>query len=123
MGDEGARQPPPPHTQAQPYCVGQRVHAPTVLSQQATRILYTPVGCRVQWGPAIPIPELRVIAGLQKQPEGQGVWVRARTGPPRQSWFWKHKLLHMPLVTSRTRLLPRELRPSSLHPALPRTSS
>lgn len=60
-----APKPPGPHR------VGQRVHAPTVLRQQAAGILHTPVGRRVQGGPAIPIPELRVVASLKEQPGGQ----------------------------------------------------
>ena len=54
-----------------PHRMGQRVHAPTVLGQQAAGILHTPVGRRMQRGPAVPIPELRVVASLEEQPRGQ----------------------------------------------------
>lgn len=52
-----------------------------MLGQKATGILHTPVGSRVQRGPAIPISELRVIAGLEEQPGGRrGLGSRTRTG-------------------------------------------
>lgn len=60
--------------------MGQRVHAPTVLRQQAAGVLHAPVGRRVQGRPAVPIPELWVIAGLEEQPGGQrGSGSRDRT--------------------------------------------
>lgn len=84
--------PPPPHPhsppslptiakQPGPHRVGQRIHAPTVLSQQAAGILHTPVGRRMQGGPAVPIPELRVVASLKEQSGGQeGLQSRTKTG-------------------------------------------
>lgn len=52
--------------------MGQRVHAPAVLRQQAAGVLHAPVGCGVQGRPAVPVPQLRVVASLKEQPGGQG---------------------------------------------------
>lgn len=57
-----------------PHRMGQRVHAPTVLRQQAAGVLHAPVGRCVQGGPAVAIPELGVIASLEEQPGGQRGW-------------------------------------------------
>lgn len=70
---EGPSHPPPvPRPRTGPHRVCQRVHAPAVLRQQAAGVLHAPVGCGVQGRPAVPIPQLRVIAGLKQQPGGQG---------------------------------------------------
>lgn len=64
---------PPTSLGTGPHRVGQRVHAPAVLGQQAAGVLHAPVCRRVQGGPAVPVPELRVVASLKEQPGGQGV--------------------------------------------------
>lgn len=61
--------------------MGQRVHAPAVLRQQAAGILHTPVGRGMQGRPAVAVTQLRVVASLEEQPGGQGgLGSRAETG-------------------------------------------
>lgn len=60
-----------------------------MLSQQAAGVLHAPVGRRVQRGPAVPIPELRVVASLKEQPGGQeGLESRTKTEALHQGLPW-----------------------------------